>query len=80
MSWEDFVRTRIIEPLNMGNSYTNTSFIKDKSNLSSAHSDETGTLRTIGHYYLDPKKINGAAGFIYSSSDDMSRWMLVHLN
>jgi CubicO group peptidase (beta-lactamase class C family) len=80
MSWEDFVKTRILVPLKMDNSYTNTNRIKDKSNLSAPHSDETGTLGTISHYELDPKKLNGAAGFIYSSADDMNRWMLVHLN
>jgi CubicO group peptidase (beta-lactamase class C family) len=80
MTWEDFVKKRILMPLKMDNSYTNTNRIKDKTNLSDPHSDETGTLKTIGHYELDPKKINGAAGFIYSGAEDMSRWMLVQLN
>ena len=64
----------------MDNSYTNTARISDKSNLSTPHSDETGTVKVISQYELDSKKMNGAAGFIYAGADDMSRWMLVQLN
>ncbi|MBN2416357.1 serine hydrolase [bacterium] len=80
MSWEEFVRTRIMEPLQMDNSYTSMTQITDMSNVATPHSTETGPLKTVAHYVRDPKKINGAPGAILSNVDDLCRWMLVHLN
>lgn len=80
MSWEEFVKTRIMEPLNMDNSFSSLTQITDRSNVATPHSTETGTLRTIAHFETDPEKINGAAGTIFSNVDDLCNWMLVHLN
>ncbi len=77
MSWEKFVQTRIMEPLQMDNSFTSFASIKDRSNVATQHSTETGKIRTTIRY---PDQINGAAGGIFSNIDDMSKWMLVHLN
>ncbi len=77
MSWEKFVQTRIMEPLQMDDSFTSFAAIKDKSNVATPHSTETGKIRTIS---LFEDQINGAAGGIFSNVDDMSKWMLVHLN
>lgn len=77
MSWEEFVSTRIFEPLNMDNTYASLKKITDTSNLSSSHSTETGTIRTIPNF---EEMINGAAGGIFSNVDDLSQWMLLHLN
>ena len=80
MSWEEFVKTRIMEPLKMDNSFSSLTQITDRSNVATAHSTETGTLKTIAHFEIDPEKINGAAGMIFSNVDDLCNWMLVHLN
>lgn len=80
MPWEDFVRTRIMEPLDMDNSFTLPPGMVDPDKLASPHLAEAGKLRTIPYYELDPKKINGAAGGVLSNVDDLCRWMLVHLN
>jgi len=77
VSWEEFVQNRIIKPLNMGQSYSSLASIKDKSNLAMPHTEEYGKLRQMESFR---HQINGAAGGIYSSSDDICKWMLVHLN
>ena len=77
MSWEKFVTQRIIRPLDMDNTYASIYEIKDKGNLASPHSSDTGQLVVLPDY---KKIINGAAGGMYSNVDDLCRWMLVHLN
>jgi CubicO group peptidase (beta-lactamase class C family) len=77
MSYEEFVQKRIIEPLQMKNSFAGSSLIKDKNNFAVSHSSESGTIKTIAG--LDVQ-INSAAGGIYSNVADMSQWMLVCLN
>lgn len=77
MSWEEFVKIHIIEPLNMDNTYSSLSQMADTSNLATPHSNESGTLKAIAHF---EEIINGAAGGIYSNVDDLCNWMLVHLN
>jgi CubicO group peptidase (beta-lactamase class C family) len=80
MPWEEFVKTRIMEPLNMDNSFTLPPGMVEADKLASPHLAESGRLRTIPYYELDPTKINGAAGGVLSNVDDLCRWMLVHLN
>lgn len=77
MSWEAFVKTRLLEPLGMDQSFASIEAMKDKSNLASPHSNETGPMRAIPNFV---EIINGAAGGIYSNVDDLSLWMLLHLN
>jgi len=80
MSWEQFVETRIMEPLKMDNSYTSFKYIKDKSNLATPHLNDDGTLTIITSELIDPDKLNGAPGGIYSNVNDLSNWMIMHLN
>ncbi|SHF33571.1 serine hydrolase [Pedobacter caeni] len=77
MTWEDFVQKRIMAPLEMKASYSSLAGMKDKSNLSSAHSSASGVIKKIGTF---GDMMNGAAGGIFSNADDMSKWMLVQLN
>lgn len=76
MSYESFIQKRIIEPLQMNNSYVG-SLLKDRSNLAAAHSTQTGNIKTIGTYNIG---IGSAAGGVYSNVKDMSKWMLALLN
>jgi CubicO group peptidase (beta-lactamase class C family) len=78
--WEEFVKTRIMEPLDMDNSFTLPPGMVAPDKLASPHLAEDGSLKTIPYYELDPAKINGAAGGVLSNVDDLCRWMLVHLN
>ena len=79
MSWEKFIQTKIMEPLQMNNSYASLKGIKDMTNVATPHSTETedGKMKTFA---LFEEMINGAAGGILSNVDDMSKWMLVQLN
>ncbi|UBM57894.1 serine hydrolase [Marinilongibacter aquaticus] len=76
MSWEEFVQTRILNPLEMDNTYPNVKWMKDRSNLASPHNTLEGQLHALPDYN---KIINGAAGGIYSNVDDLCHWMLTHL-
>jgi CubicO group peptidase (beta-lactamase class C family) len=79
-SWEQFVQTRIITPLQMNNSYSTITIMKDKTNLAVPHSTEgigNGSIRKIATFQ---EMINGAAGGILSNVDDMSKWMIMQLN
>jgi CubicO group peptidase (beta-lactamase class C family) len=79
MSWEKFIQTRIMQPLQMNNSFASLNEINDRSNIATAHSTETadGKIKTIG---LFKEIINGAAGGILSNADDMSKWLIMQLN
>jgi CubicO group peptidase (beta-lactamase class C family) len=77
MTWEKFVQTRILDPLEMSNSFSSLEAMKDKSNMATPHSTSTGKIRTIGWF---DERINGAAGGIVSNVDDMSKWMITQLN
>lgn len=77
MSWEDFISTRIFQPLSMDHSYPAFDRVKDKSNLAKPHDSNSGTLKVLPDFH---EMINGAAGGIYSNVDDLSNWMLMHLN
>ena len=76
MSYELFVQKRIIEPLQMNNSFVG-SLQKDNSNLAGPHSSESGAIKSIERYDIG---MADAAGGIFSNVEDMSKWMLVHLN
>ncbi|WP_242155697.1 serine hydrolase [Aestuariivivens sediminis] len=77
MSWEDFISERIFKPLNMDNSYPSLDRITDKKNLAKPHDANSGTLKVLPDFQ---EMINGAAGGIYSNVEDISIWMLMHLN
>jgi CubicO group peptidase (beta-lactamase class C family) len=76
-TWEVFVKDEIFEPLNMESTFGTLSLVKDKSNLAKPHIAEDGTIKTVPFEEL---AINGAPGGIISSVDDLSNWMLTHLN
>jgi len=76
MSYEEFVQKRIIEPLQMNNTFVGR-LMKDKSNLATPHSSESGTIKTIDSYDIG---MGSAAGGIFSNVADMSKWMVVRLN
>ncbi len=80
MSWEDFIKTRILDPLDMDNSYSIPPGMTGSNNMASPHLFTEGVLQTIPYYELDPEKINGAASGILSNANDLCRWMLLHLN
>jgi CubicO group peptidase (beta-lactamase class C family) len=77
MSWEDFIKIRIMDPLEMNNSYPSLADIPEGGNLASPHSTVDGEWKVLPDF---EEMINGAAGGIYANVDDLCNWMLVHLN
>lgn len=79
-SWEEFVKERILNPLEMDHSSTLPVSQSGLKNMATPHLAVEGKLKITFHTEFDPEKINGALGAVLSSADDMCRWMLVHLN
>lgn len=77
MSWEGFVEERIMKPLGMDNSAGNFNRLKDYSNTADAHAPVEDKIRVVDRYYL---QLTGAAGGIYSNINDMTKWVIMHLN
>ena len=80
MTWEEFIKVRILIPLKMDNSYTSISYIDDESNVAKPHLNKDKKLSLTDPEIWDPKKINGAAAGIYSNVNDIANWMIMHLN
>jgi CubicO group peptidase (beta-lactamase class C family) len=76
-TWEQFVQTRIMQPLGMESSYAGLSLVTNKSSLASPHADVKGTLKELPNW---DEMINGAAGGIYANVNDLAQWLLVQLN
>jgi CubicO group peptidase (beta-lactamase class C family) len=79
MSWTDFVEKRIMSPLGMEHSAGVYQNLKDKKNVALPHATTKGTLKQISTYTKNDATL-GAAGGIYASVSDLSKWMLLHLN
>lgn len=75
-SYELFVQKRIIEPLQMNNTFVG-SLLKDKTNLAIPHSTETGAIKTVDFYDIG---MGSAAGGIFSNVADMAKWMITRIN
>lgn len=75
--WEEFVETRIMQPLGMERSAGTFSQLDDKTNLAMPHSSESGEMVQFDAFDQD---LTAAAGGIYSSVNDLSKWILVQLN
>jgi CubicO group peptidase (beta-lactamase class C family) len=75
-TWEDFVAARIFKPLGMSRSIFGPP--KDEGvDCSSPYVKLEGKLTKVPHYKAWAV---GPAGSIYSSVEDMSKWLLLHLN
>ncbi|MFC5408525.1 serine hydrolase [Larkinella bovis] len=77
-SWEEFVETRIMQPLQMTDSRASfTRLPKNQTNLIDAHAVLDGKLQRIKRGRLD---VGNSAGGIYSSLNDLSKWVIMQLN
>nr|WP_321412822.1 serine hydrolase [uncultured Allomuricauda sp.] len=84
-TWEEFVDEEILEPLQMDHSYPSYSIAFKNEKLAVAHAFNGKTLNAIQHPKSDlninsKQMMNGAAGGIWASANDMCKWMLVQLN
>ncbi|GAB3274909.1 serine hydrolase [Larkinella harenae] len=77
-SWEEFVETRIMQPLQMENSRGSFSRLPtSQTNIIDAHAVVDGKLQIIKRGRLD---VGNSAGGIYSSINDLSKWVIMQLN
>ncbi len=75
--WERLVHQRILDPLGMRETVTNTSAAASSSDVASPHAVLDDTVRVITRYDADNI---APAGAMYSSVADMARWMIFLLD
>ncbi len=78
MAWEEFVEKKIMQPLGMNRSAASYDRLGDKSNVIDAHAALDGKIKVIRRHKMRPGE--NAAGGIYSSINDLSKWALTQLN
>jgi CubicO group peptidase (beta-lactamase class C family) len=71
-TWEDFVRTRLFEPLGMNGATLTFSGLAGKPNVASPHFRIDGAVQVIENEIVDPV---APAGSVWSSVSDMAKWM-----
>jgi CubicO group peptidase (beta-lactamase class C family) len=76
MSWDDFVRTRIFQPLGMTSSSTSITALRGAANLATPHAEFDDTVRTVPYRNIDNI---GPAGSINSNVTDMAQWVRFNL-
>jgi len=76
-SWENFIREKIMNPLQMTESAPNYDLLKNKNNVIDAHAPVNGKVQVI---HRDWKYVADAAGGIYSSVHDMCKWIIMQMN
>jgi len=72
MTWDEFIRRRIFEPLGMTRSVTTLAEAVTKDNRAQPHERDADTLRVSGNSLADGI---GPAGSVWSSIADMSKWV-----
>ncbi|GAB4014998.1 serine hydrolase [Spirosoma koreense] len=75
-TWAEFLKERIFIPLGMNRTAPKRGYIKD-SNLTKPHFAINDTIRVI-EYGADSEI--GSAGAVWSSADDISKWMICMLD
>lgn len=76
-SWDDFVRSRLFEPLGMAESVTNPGLFSPQARVAAPHELVHGTLQPLPYR---PDFNAGAAGAICASAADITRWLRLQLN
>ena len=76
MSWEDFIEKKILQPLGMTHSAASYDRLHDSSDVIDGHARVEGKVQVIAR---SRSKVDHAAGGIYSSIADLSKWVQLHL-
>ncbi len=76
-TWEDFVRSRIIEPLGMEDTRVTRASTVEEGNVATPHARIEGVVRPVAP--LTATATN-AAGGINSTAADMAKWLIVQLD
>jgi CubicO group peptidase (beta-lactamase class C family) len=76
-SWNDFVEERLMKPMEMNNSASSWSRLKDTTNVIVPHVPTNGKLEIIPRY---TNSIFDAAAGLYTSVNDLSHWLITQMN
>src|SRR5450759_3381868 len=79
ISWEEFIETRIMQPLNMTGSAAAYSRLKNKTNVIDPHVPINGVVQVIERDF-NFNEAGNAAGGIYSNLTDMCKWIIMQMN
>lgn len=77
MTWEEFVQTRIFDPLNMNSSNFSVEVSKNVVDYSQPYAQKENEICQIDFRNID---VAGPAGSINSNLTDMIKWLMLHLN
>jgi CubicO group peptidase (beta-lactamase class C family) len=76
-SWEDFVRTRILDRVGMTHSDVHHSAAGQPGNVATPHAEVNDTVRPVAPFLSDN---TNPAGGIVSGAEDMAKWIMVQLD
>lgn len=77
LTWEDFVRNRILGTVGMTTSNVSHSAAEGRGNIATPHARIEGTVRPVKPFASDN---TNPAGGINSNAVDMAKWMMVQLD
>lgn len=77
MTWEEFVKSRILEPLGMNSTNFSVDVLKKSSDYSKPYAQKGEEINQIDFRKLDSV---APAGSMNSSLTDMLKWLNLHLN
>ncbi|MEO5893310.1 MAG: serine hydrolase [Ferruginibacter sp.] len=77
ISWEDFIETRIMQPLGMTESAASFKRVNNKNNLIDPHAPVDGKVKVIRR---DWSEVANSAGGIYSNVTDMCKWIIMQMD
>ncbi|MEO5967347.1 MAG: serine hydrolase [Ferruginibacter sp.] len=77
LSWEEFIETKIMNPLGFQNSKASWERAKNNLNIIDAHVPFNGKVQAIPH---DWSNNANAAGGILSNLNDLSKWVIMQLD
>jgi len=77
LTWEEFVRTRIIEPLGMTDTRVTRASTLEEGNVATPHARIEGVVRPVQPLAATA---TNAAGGINSTAADMAKWLIVQLD
>lgn len=76
-SWSEFVENKIMKPIGMNNSAGTYNRLSNKKNVAMPHSTLEGSLVPLDVFDIN---LGAAAGGIYASVNDLTKWMMLQLN
>jgi len=76
-SWEDYVRTHILEPLGMTHSDVRLSATGRAGNVATPHAEVNDTVRPVAPFLSDN---TDPAGGVVSGAEDIAKWLIVQLD